>query len=156
MIDKRRLMFWLRPAALAWLALGSSGCAEVLGPERMPVTRVTGSVSVGGRSVQGGWVEFFPVDGTVGNLCSARLRADGSFEADDVAVGLNLVRLINTNLEDRVLARFFGAYTSPVRRTIPDRPGGPLAIELVDELDRFQASRLQHATPESQRPGEPR
>jgi len=155
MIDKRRWICWLRPFALAWLALGSSGCTEELGPERMPVTRVKGKVSERGRPVQGGWVEFFPVDGTVGNLCSARLHADGSFEADHVAVGLNLIRLVNTDLKDPLMARHFGAYTTPIRRTIPDRPGDPLAIDVVDEWERFVDSRLQHASPDSQRTGEP-
>jgi len=156
MIDNRRLVFWLRPFTLAWLALGLSGCAEVFGPERMPVSRVKGRVSEGGRPVQGGWIEFFPVDGTVGILRSARLHPDGSFEADRVAVGLNLIRLVNTSIEVPGVARLFGAYTSPIRRTIPEQPGSPLAIDLLDEAIRWEESRLQRASPESQRPGEPR
>jgi hypothetical protein len=155
MIDKRRLVFWFRPLALAWLALGLSGCAEELGPERMPVTRVKGRVSEGGRPVGGGWIEFFPVDGTVGKLRSARLDADGSFEADHVAVGLNLIRLVNTNIKYPDAARLFGAYVSPIRRTIPERPGDPLAIELVEEAKRWDDSRPKRAGPESRRPGGP-
>jgi len=156
MIDNRRLVFWLRPFTLAWLALGLSGCADVLGPERMPVARVTGKVTEGGRPVHGGWIEFFPGDGTVGNLRSARLHPDGSFEADRVAVGLNVIRLVNTSIEATGVARLFGDYRSPIRRMIPEQPGGPLTIDLVDEVIRYQDSRPQRASPESQRPGEPR
>jgi len=156
MIDIRRLVFWLRPVALAGLALALSGCANALGPERMPVTRVKGRVTEGGRPVRGGWIEFFPVDGTVGNLRSARLNADGTFEADHVAVGLNLIRLVNTDLKHPDAARLFGAYTSPIRRTIPERPGDPLAIELVDEATRYYESHPQHTRPGSPRPGERR
>jgi len=157
MIDKRRSVFWPNPFTLAWLALGLSGCAEELGPERMPVTRVNGKVTNGGRPVRGGWIEFFPIDGTVGNLRSARLHEDGSFEADRVAVGLNVIRLVNTSIQPPQAASIFGHYnTTPIRRTIAERPAGPLAIELVDEAKRLQNSPRQRARPESQPPGEPR
>ncbi|MFI5458954.1 MAG: hypothetical protein ACHRXM_26295 [Isosphaerales bacterium] len=156
MIDNRRLVFWLRPFTLASLALAMCGCAEVLGPERMPVSRVKGRVTEGGRPVHGGWIEFFPVDGTVGNLRSARLHPDGSFEADRVAVGLNVIRLVNTSIEAPGVARIFGEYTSPIRRAIPEQPGDSLTIDVVDEAIRYQDSRLQRASPESQRPGGPR
>ena len=61
----------------------------------MPVTRVRGVVKEGDRLVTGGWIEFIPADGTVGNLRSARVRADGTFDADGVAVGTNAIRLVN-------------------------------------------------------------
>jgi len=156
MIDQPRLDFWFRPFALAWVALGFCGCAEELGPERMPVTRVKGRVTEGGRPVRGGWIEFFPIDGTVGDLRAARLEADGSFDADHVAVGLNVIRLVNTDIQHRDAARLFGAYSSPIRRTIPERPGDPLAIELADEAKRWDDARPRHSRPEPQRPGEPR
>src|SRR5207253_905083 len=85
------------PRALLILSLGLlvTGCSEELGPVPMRVSRVRGVVREGSRPVSGGWIEFFPVDGTIGNLRSARLRADGSFDADGVAVGVNLIRLVN-------------------------------------------------------------
>ena len=77
----------------------------------MPVTR--------------GWIEFVPVDGTVGRMRSAPLLADGTFHATKVPVGLNLVRLVNVDYDPKVLGpmandlrRVFGAFTSPIRRKI--------------------------------------
>jgi hypothetical protein len=156
MIDKRRLFSWFRPFTLAMLALGSSGCLEELGPERMPVTRVTGAVREGSHPVSGGWIEFFPVDGTVGNLRSARLRADGSFAADHVAVGLNLIRLVNVPLSSPAAKQIFGAYTSPIRRILPAQPIEPLLIDVVDESILLQNSRARRARPEAPEPGESR
>src|SRR5438132_13339166 len=85
------------PRTLLFVGLGllSAGCAEELGPVPLRVARVQGVVRERGRPVSGGWIEFVPVDGTVGNLRSARLHQDGSFEADRVAVGTNLIRLVN-------------------------------------------------------------
>jgi hypothetical protein len=156
MIDKRRLFLWFRPLALALPAMGSSGCSEELGPERMPVARVTGVVREGSQPVSGGWIEFFPVDGTVGNLRSARLRADGSFEADHVPVGLNLIRLVNVPLSSPAAKQIFGAYTSPIRRTILAQPTEPLLIDVVDESILLQNSRARRSRPEARGPGEPR
>jgi hypothetical protein len=113
----------------------------MLGPERFVVARVKGVVKEGARPVSGGWIEFFPLNGTVGNLCSARLNADGSFEAAHVAVGENLVRLANASLSSEAAKRLFGAYTSPIRRTIPAQPSGPVVIDVVDEAIRWRNSR---------------
>src|SRR5947209_4945853 len=82
----------LRSALLIGAALLPVGCSEELGPVPMPVARVHGVVTEGHRPVAGGWIEFMPVDGTVGNLRSARLEPDGSFAADRVAVGVNAIR----------------------------------------------------------------
>jgi hypothetical protein len=156
MIDEPRLFSWFRPFTLALLAMGSSGCWEELGPERMPVTRVTGVVREGSHPLSGGWIEFFPVDGTVGNLRSARLRADGSFEADHVPVGLNLIRLVNVSLSSPVANQIFGVYYSPIRRTIPAQSTEPLLIDLVDEMILLQNSRARRARPDVREPGESR
>jgi len=120
----------------------------------MPVTRVKGSVTEGGRPLSHGWIEFFPLDGTVGNLRSARIRTDGSFEADGVAVGQNLIRLVNTGI--RTDFAIFSTFQSPIRRLIPAQPGEPVRIELVDEAIRFQSSRLRQASSESSGAGESR
>ncbi|HKI20908.1 MAG TPA: hypothetical protein VKA15_23655, partial [Isosphaeraceae bacterium] len=63
------------------------------------MTTVRGVVTEGRRPVGGGWIEFVPVDGTIGKLRSARLNADGSFEAKGVAVGVNLVRIVSARIE---------------------------------------------------------
>ena len=65
--------------SLCSLAPTVTGCGKVLGPERMPVASVSGVVREGRRPVGGGWIEFIPVDGTIGNQRSARLHADGSY-----------------------------------------------------------------------------
>jgi hypothetical protein len=122
----------------------------------MPVTHVTGRVTEAGRPVAGGWIEFFPVDGCVGTLRSARLKRDGSFDADKVAVGLNLIRLINTSISSADAARLFGTYTSPIRRTIPARPKGPVLIDLYDELLEYKNTQPRRIVPELPGPGDSR
>jgi hypothetical protein len=122
----------------------------------MPVTHVTGRVTEAGRPVGGGWIEFFPVDGCVGNLRSARLKSDGSFDADKVAVGLNLIRLINTNMTSSDATRKFGQYISPIRRTIPARPTGPVLIDLYAELLQDKNTQPRRVLPELPGPGESR
>jgi hypothetical protein len=156
MIDNGRLILKFGPLALLGIALSSPGCGQALGPVPLAVTRVQGRVSEGPRPVTGGWIEFYPVDGTVGDLRSARLRPDGSFEADRVAVGLNLVRLVNVHLEAPGAERLFGAYSSPIRRVIPAEQGRDLSIDVVDELLRFQNSRTRRPRSGAPAPGESR
>jgi hypothetical protein len=156
MIDKRRMLKSLHPLALAHLVLGASGCSEELGPEPMPVASVKGVLSEGGRPCSKGWVEFFPIDGTIGNLRSARVHSDGSFEADKVPVGLNLIRLVDVPLNSPAARQIFGAYTSPIRHTIPSEPSESLVIDVFDETIRFQQSRTRRAGLESRGSGDSR
>jgi hypothetical protein len=133
---------WRRAlAASALLFLSSSiGCTQILGPEQMPVAEVSGRVTQRGAPVKSGWIEFVPVDGTVGRMRSARLDSNGSFHATKVPVGQNLVRLVNVNIESNVgervahdIRQIFGAFTSPIRRTIAANRNPPLEIDLVAE-----------------------
>ncbi|MGB2611377.1 MAG: hypothetical protein WBC80_20555 [Isosphaeraceae bacterium] len=126
---------------LLLLGLLAAGCSEELGPERFPTTRVAGIVVEGGRPVAGGWIEFIPTDGTVGNIRSARIGRDGSFQADCVAIGENVIRLVNAPINMPGGEKLFGQFSSPVRRKIPLEPDGPLAIDLLEEAVRYQATR---------------
>jgi hypothetical protein len=125
-----------RLAGLALMGL-APGCREELGPVRFPTTRVTGVVREGERPVGGGWIEFLPVDGTVGNLRSAPLRPDGSFEADRVAVGTNQVGLVAAPVGS-LLAQRFHPMRSPIRRAIPAGPSTTLTIDLIEEAVHHQ------------------
>lgn len=119
----------------------SSGCGEELGPVAMPVTRVQGIVKEGDRPVSGGWIEFTPVDGTVGKLRSARLGLDGRFDAAGVAVGRNAIRFVNARIESPVFRQLFTPYTSPIRREVAAVPSAPMTIDLVEEAVRFERDR---------------
>jgi hypothetical protein len=130
----------LGPLLLIWVSLAAGGCTEELGPEKLPVARVSGVVREGSRPVSGGWIEFIPVDETVGNFCSAKLGVDGSFDARGVAIGVNLIRLVNAPLSTPDANRIVGAFNSPIRRTIVAQPTEPLSIDVVDELIRLQSS----------------
>jgi hypothetical protein len=153
MFDRFILQTRLGPLLLIWVSLAAGGCTEELGPERLPVARVSGVVREGSRPVGGGWIEFIPVDETVGNLCSAKLGVDGSFNAKSVAVGVNLIRLVNAPLKTPGASQLVGAYQSPIRRKIVAEPTEPLSIDVVDELIRHQSSRLRPATLPSQKTG---
>jgi hypothetical protein len=128
-------------AVLCVLGFAVSGCSEELGPERYPTTTVSGVVLEGGSPVGGGWLEFIPVEGTVGDMRSARLAPDGSFRADRVAVGENALRLVNAPIRMPQGSRLFGQFSTPVRRVISTHPANPIRIELVDEAVRYHANR---------------
>jgi hypothetical protein len=116
----------------------------------MPVTRVQGIVREGRRPISGGWIEFLPVDGTVGNLRSARIRSDGKFDADGVAIGPNAIRLINAPIETPADRQIFSSNISPIRRKIEADASAPLEIDLVEEAIRFRVQRdreMSRATP---------
>src|SRR5262249_9533599 len=129
------------------------GCSEELGPIPLRVTRVRGVARQGLQPLSKGWIEFIPVEGTVGNLRSARLRSDGSFETDKVAVGKNLIRFVTAPIESKAMAGLFGSFASPIRRVIPEQPGEPLDIDLYQEVIRFQGARSRAAAADTTGPG---
>jgi hypothetical protein len=136
---RNRLFATLAFVAMVSLGAGISGCSEELGPERLPVTGVKGSVTEGTRRLSRGWIEFIPVEGAIGNLRSTSIRSDGTFDADGVAVGQNQIRLVNTDM-DPGLVKVFGIFQSPIRRVVPAQPGEPLTINLLEEAVRYQTS----------------
>jgi len=126
--------FVVLPALVAVLA----GCREELGPVNFPTTCVAGVVLEGGRPVGGGWIEFIPVEGTVGNLRSSPISAAGRFEASGVAVGKNLVGLVNAPVRIPGGRERFWSIASPIRRTIAPGPKSTLVIDLLEETIRHQ------------------
>jgi hypothetical protein len=107
----------------------AGGCREELGPLSFPTTRVVGVVRDGGRPIRGGWIEFVPIEATIGNFRSAPIGPDGRFEATGVAVGLNLIGLVNLPGGDRM----FRSQGSTIRRRIPRGPSTTVTIDLVEE-----------------------
>ena len=151
-MNKARLPRWLCPFGLCWLCyLLLPGCRDALGPERMPVATVDGRVTEKGRPVSKGWIEFVPVDGTVGRLRSARLRRDGTFHATSVPVGLNLIRLVDADIDPRA-RRVFGAFNSPIRRRISEHPDKSIEIDIIDEAVKFKNSHIQEEPFEPSKP----
>ena len=138
---------WLRWCACCWLALSVVGCRDALGPEKMPVTTVDGSVKEGRRLLSRGWIEFIPVDGTIGRMRSARIQKDGTFHATKVAVGVHLVRLVNADIENQELRWLFGSFGSPIRRTISEKPGNRVDVDVITEyLKRAESAKKQSAS----------
>jgi hypothetical protein len=137
------------------LGLLAAGCSEELGPIPLRVTRVKGVVTEEGYPISGGWIEFVPVDGTVGNPRSARLHADGSFEVDKVAVGVNLIHLLHAPFRSAATARLFSPYTSPIRRVIPEQPGRFLRIDLAEEAIHSYRSQGRAISSQATRAGAP-
>jgi hypothetical protein len=137
--DVARVVRWLKPAAWA-LPLILAGCGEMLGPVPLRTAAVRGTITADGRPVTGGWVEFHPVEGTVGNLRSARIGPDGTFAADRVAVGRNAIGIVDAPIEP-ALNQVFHPSGSPIRRTITESGSPPLTIDLRHEAIRFQNAR---------------
>ncbi|WP_406700803.1 hypothetical protein V5E97_18610 [Singulisphaera sp. Ch08] len=130
-------------STITTLILLLSGCGEELGPEQFETTQVSGIIRLGGRSIDQdwkGWIEFIPVDGTVGKLRSATIRPDGSFEADRVAVGWNQIGLVNAPLGPDLASKFH-PFSSPIRRKIPDHRI-EIEINLYEEAIKDQNAAL--------------
>jgi hypothetical protein len=119
------------------MLLPSSGCREELGPVPMPTTRVTGVVREREQPIRGGWIEFLPVDGTIGHLRSAPIRRDGTFDADRVAVGTNQIGLVAVP-DGTLVGQRFSPSRSTIRRTIPAGRSTSLTIDLIEEAIRHQ------------------
>lgn len=128
----------MNPASPSWrlvlplLALMPAGCGEELGPAAWPATRVTGLVREGRRPVGGGWIEFYPVDGTVGNLRVGPIGPDGRFDVDGVAVGRNMIGLAQAPIQGPYRYRF-RSFQSQLRRAISEDRATRLDIDLLDE-----------------------
>lgn len=136
---------WLTLLAAA-LAFVTSGCREELGPERLPTTQVRGVVEEGGRAVSGGWVEFVPIEATLGRIRSARIQPDGSFQSDRVPIGKLAIRVVDAPIQLRGGRELFGSYAAtPIRREITAQAQGPLKIDLLEEAVRHQARRSRTA-----------
>src|SRR5262245_18522271 len=129
----RRYWSW----TLALLAGAAPACSEELGPERMETTRGTGVVREGGQPVGGGWVECGPVAGTVGDMRPAPVRRAGTFDADRVAVGRNVVGLVQAPIRIRGGKQLFHTFRSLIRRHIPAGSAPGLDIDLVEEVVRY-------------------
>jgi hypothetical protein len=129
---------------LAVLPVVGSGCGEMLGPERFETTRVTGVVREGQEPVRGGWIEFVPVDGTVGNMRSAPIRPDGTFSADRVAVGPNRVGLVGVPTRAPGLRTMFDTLGTEIQRVIPPGPSTSVTIDVLTEA-ALRSRRLSQA-----------
>ncbi len=128
---------WSQGLAFLALLLLPSGCREEFGPVRFKTTRVVGVVRIGNRPVSGGWIEFLPVAGTVGNLRSAAIGPDGTFEVDHVPVGINQLGFLDMPI-DRNIGRIFHPLSSPIRRTIAEGASTIVEIDLLEEVIRFK------------------
>jgi hypothetical protein len=126
-------------------ALATTGCSEELGPEHWQTTTVKGRVHEDNQPVGGGWIEFVPVDGTVGNFRVGPIKRDGTFEVDRVPVGRHVVGLAYAPIR-MPNGKLFYTYTTPVRRNIPPGPETHLDLNLVEEMARHRASQAQART----------
>ena len=127
-----RLFMGAGPFAAAVATFASAGCSEELGPEPMPSASVAGRVVRGGDPIGRGWVEFLPVDGTVGRLRSARIGPDGRFRADGVAVGRVGLRIVGGPLEPIESTMLGQMYL--MRRDVP--PEGVVDVLIDLEVER--------------------
>lgn len=149
-MNRLHLLIWApgHPTAAALIiavVLLAPGCSRVLGPVPKPVTQVRGRLHEGGRPISGGWIEFMPSGGTVGNLRSARIAADGTFDADRVAVGENALRVVNSHVDATPYLHIVGQTVSPIRRVIRPDDRSPLSIDLRDEALHFHETRRRQA-----------
>jgi hypothetical protein len=120
---------------VAACAVPVAGCREELGPETFRTTVVSGVVRNGGRPVAGGWIEFHPIDSAVGNLRAVPIGPDGSFRADRVPVGPNIIQLTAVRTAPG-RDSYLETSRLSIRRAISDGPNPPLVIDVLEERVR--------------------
>ncbi|MFO0957225.1 MAG: hypothetical protein U0800_07120 [Isosphaeraceae bacterium] len=119
------------------IAMALAGCGRMTAPVPRETADVRGRLLAGGTPIGRGWVQFWPVEGTVGNMRAAPLEADGSFRMTRAPVG-RVVVLVTPAAPidggDRYraarIARAQG-FDSPIRLTIGNPPADPLNIDLL-------------------------
>ncbi|MDX2037394.1 MAG: hypothetical protein SFX72_12145 [Isosphaeraceae bacterium] len=123
------------------------GCSEELGPERFETTDLSGRVYSLNGPITSGWVEFFPTDGTMGNLTTARIGADGRYVARRVPVGRVAISLVGIPAQmfrtpgGPVPSTVFQLGSSPIRRTVGAGTASSLDLDLSVEAVRFLEER---------------
>jgi len=118
-------------------ALVGLSCDEEIGPPEFATASVSGRITLAGEPLSGGWLEFLPVDGTVGRLRSAPIDSQGRFRAKRVAVGVNGLRVVGVALPPEDRQRFGQAYL--MRRAVPASGLEAIEIDLIEERARIQA-----------------
>ncbi len=122
---------------LLLLLLG--GCGEELGSTKMPTAPVRGQVRIGSTPLTRGFVEFRPVDGTVGRLRWARIGPDGRFATDGVAVGTVGLRFVGAGLPTQLVRNFGQSYL--IRREVAQLSPTVMTIDLQAEQFLINAQR---------------
>jgi hypothetical protein len=128
------------------LLFGLAGCAEELMPPPSHTTTVTGRLLLMGRPVGRGWLEFVPIEGTVGVLRSARLQQDGTFRAERVPVGRVAIRLVGAGRlasGDPMIDRFLVLVSQ--RYLIHRDVKGPSTPDLEIDLGREAVASVREA-----------
>ncbi len=139
--DRSTLRILVLVIAPILTTLAGNGCREELGPEHFPSTSLSGVVVEGKDPVRGGWIEFIPIDGALGDVRSTRIGADGSFRADRVPIGPCAIRIVNAQIQTRGAAEFFSQLNSPIRRVIAAGSHEPIKLDLIEEMVQFGAQR---------------
>ncbi len=129
--------------AIAILVMTLPGCGRALGPERSETASVQGRVHLRETPIALGWVEFVPIEGTIGRLRSAKLRADGTFAATEIPVGRVAIRLAGPPLprtgEPGIDNFLFMCRRQPlIHKSIPRSGIGDMEINLRDEAIAFE------------------
>jgi hypothetical protein len=129
----RRWALIVRVFAGCGLIVLVSGCFEAWhGPAREEMV-VEGVVRMGEVPIQGGWVEFNPMDGAVGRVRSAPIGPDGRFRATGMARGYHAVRIVYPPAFPPV-NRLFQSFRTPIRLNLDGK--APLEIDLSRPIRR--------------------
>jgi len=116
--------------ALALFALLAAGCDAELRKPAPPTRPVSGRITLSGQPLSWGWLELYPLPGTVGGLTSLVIRPDGSFTGPAVPVGRHQIRLFapGDTAVNRALLESDASWTA----TIPPGDGTtPVPITLA-------------------------
>jgi len=136
---RHRSVLNLPSLATTLLAL-LSGCGGAFGPEQFKTARIEGAVRIAKEPLRGGFIEFSPIDGTVGIMRSAPIQPDGTFVVDRVAVGVNAIAIVGESLPRR-LSGICDPLGSQIHRTVADAQATKIEIDLLAEEASVQLRR---------------
>ena len=134
-----RVRSWLAlTAAFAFLGIG---CSEELGPETFPTTTVTGRIHGGPEPIGGGWIEFLPIDGTVGPMRSAPISPDGTFVARSIPSGRHAVGINGVKGRYARAFRAFNTLSTRIYRRVGPGASTDLDLDLYTEAVLTEAAK---------------
>ncbi len=131
--DRAKSRRWVCGWFLA-IPLVATGCAEEWGPDWIPGAEVSGRIHRSGQPLTQGWLEFLPVDGTIGQLRSVPINPDGTFLTNGVAPGSVAIRVVGADLSGSEYSLFSQIYV--IRREVRDAQANKLDIDLEQERQR--------------------
>ncbi|WP_145257772.1 hypothetical protein [Planctomycetes bacterium Pan216] len=111
-----------------------AGCGDSQEPPPYPSSRVTGSITIDGKPIEEGRVQFLPKDSAQGPVTSAEIR-EGTYTLDRVPMGKQTAILTATRKTGRMIDDY-GKPFPEVVNIIPETYRDGITIDISEKEQR--------------------